>query len=281
MHSSPSESFPVRRVTASGAEDTRDMLAVEEPLEIRLISGAGNARNNKPVSVTMRTPGNDDELAAGFLFTENIIHNADDILSVKAGLGTEGNSVVVELDPGTQPLLQGLERNFYTTSSCGVCGKTSVDAVRLTSSFSAAGSKLSVSSALLNSLPEKLKGHQKVFDVTGGLHASTLFDAQGELLLVREDVGRHNALDKVIGAALLQKKIPLSHHILLLSGRISFELVQKASMAGIPVVVAIGAPSTLAVSVAEASGMTLVGFFRDGRYTIYSGAQRIDGGDSL
>jgi len=251
------------------------MLAVEEPLEIRLISGAGNARSNKPISVTMRTPGHDDELAVGFLFTEGIIRHADDVRSVKAGLDAQGNSIVVELDPSAQPVLQGLERNFYTTSSCGVCGKASVDAVRVTSSFSAADSKLTVSSALLHALQEKLRGHQKVFDVTGGLHASALFDAKGELLTVREDVGRHNALDKQIGAAFLKKQVPLSQHILLLSGRISFELVQKASMAGIPIVVAIGAPSTLAVSVAEACGITLVGFLRENRYTVYCGQQRV------
>ena len=275
MNPSPAESFPVRRVTASGTEETRDMLAVEEPLEIRLISGAGASRNNKPVSVTMRTPGHDDELAVGFLFTEGIIRRTDDVSSVKAALDAQGNTVVVELDPSAQPVLQGLERNFYTTSSCGVCGKASVDAVRVTSSFSAADSKLTVSSALLNALQEKLRGHQKVFDVTGGLHASALFDAKGELLMVREDVGRHNALDKVIGAAFLQKQVPLSQHLLLLSGRISFELVQKASMAGIPIVAAIGAPSTLAVSVAEACGMTLVGFLRENRYTVYCGQQRV------
>jgi FdhD protein len=275
MNSSPAESFPVRRVTASGIENTRDMLAVEEPLEIRLISGAGTARSNKPVSVTMCTPGHDDELAVGFLFTEGIIRNADDVRSVNAGLDAQGNSIVVELDPSAQPVLQGLERNFYTTSSCGVCGKASVDAVRVTSIFSAADSKLTVSSALLHALQEKLRGHQKVFDVTGGLHASALFDAKGELLTVREDVGRHNALDKLIGAAFLQKQVPLNHHILLLSGRISFELVQKASMAGIPMVAAIGAPSTLAVSVAEACGMTLVGFLRENRYTVYCGQQRV------
>lgn len=275
MNPSPAESFPVWRVTASGTEETRDMLAVEEPLEIRLISGAGASRNNKPVSVTMRTPGYDDELAVGFLFTEGIIRRTDDVSSVKAALDAQGNTVVVELDPSAQPVLQGLERNFYTTSSCGVCGKASVDAVRVTSSFSAADSKLTVSSAMLHALQEKLRGHQKVFDVTGGLHASALFDAKGELLMVREDVGRHNALDKVIGAAFLQKQVPLSQHLLLLSGRISFELVQKASMAGIPIVAAIGAPSTLAVSVAEACGMTLVGFLRENRYTVYCGQQRV------
>ncbi len=274
MDTSPAASFPVRRVTASGAEDTRDMLAVEEPLEIRLVSGEGSARSNKPVSVTMRTPGHDKELAVGFLFTEGIIAGADDVRSVQSGTDPQGNSVVVELDPKAAPSLQGLERNFYTTSSCGVCGKASVDAVRVKSRYTAGDSQLKVPSSLLNELQEKLRGHQKVFDVTGGLHASALFDAAGKLVMVREDVGRHNALDKVIGAAVMQKMVPLRDHLLLLSGRISFELVQKASMAGIPFVAAIGAPSTLAVSLAEDFGMTLVGFLREGRYTVYCG-QRV------
>ncbi|MBL7851199.1 MAG: formate dehydrogenase accessory sulfurtransferase FdhD [Cyclobacteriaceae bacterium] len=277
MDTSPAASFPVRRVTASGAEDTRDMLAVEEPLEIRLVSGEGSARSNKPVSVTMRTPGHDEELAVGFLFTEGIVTGSDEVLSVQAGADPQGNSVVVELDPKAAPALQGLERNFYTTSSCGVCGKASVDAVRVKSRYNAGDSQLKVASAMLNELQGKLRGHQKVFDVTGGLHASALFDSAGNLVMVREDVGRHNALDKLIGAALLQKKIPLSNHVLLLSGRISFELVQKASMAGIPLVAAIGAPSSLAVTLAEDGGMTLVGFLRENRYTVYCGQQRVVG----
>lgn len=268
-------SFPVHRVTASGSEDTRDMLAVEEPLEIRLITGADGVRSTKPVSVTMRTPGHDNELAVGFLFTEGILSSADEIRSVQTGSGPQDNTVVVELAPDAKVELQGLDRNFYTTSSCGVCGKASVDAVRVKSRFSASDSTLTVTSSLLHTLQEKLRSNQKVFDATGGLHASALFDTTGKLVMVREDVGRHNALDKVIGAAVMQKMVPLRDHLLLLSGRISFELVQKASMAGIPVVVAIGAPSSLAVTLAEESGMTLVGFLRDNRYTVYCGQQRI------
>lgn len=276
MDTSPASSFPVRRVTASGVEDTRDMLAVEEPLEISLVSGADAARTTRPVSVTMRTPGHDHELAIGFLFTEGIVTSVDEVRSVRAGEGPQGNSVIVELVPQAKVALQGLDRNFYTTSSCGVCGKASVDAVRVKSHYTASESTLTISSGLLQTLQEKLRGHQKVFDVTGGLHASALFDASGKLVMVREDVGRHNALDKVIGAAVMQKMVPLRNHLLLLSGRISFELVQKASMAGLPVVAAIGAPSSLAVTLAEDSGMTLVGFLREGRYTVYCG-QRVVG----
>lgn len=268
-------SVPVHRVTASGAENTQDMLAVEEPLEIRIVSGAETSRVEKAVSVTMRTPGNDEELAVGFLFTEGIIQDLRDVRSVKSGLGVEGNTVIVELDFHVEPSMQGLERNFYTTSSCGVCGKASVDAVRVTSRYTAHDSPLTVTSSLLHTLQGKLRGNQEVFEATGGLHASALFDSKGDLMIVREDVGRHNALDKVIGAAFRQGLVPLKNHVLLLSGRISFELVQKASMAGIPVVAAIGAPSTLAVSVAEECGMTLVGFLRDSRFTVYTGASRL------
>ncbi len=275
MKPSQASSVPVHRVTASGAEDTHDMLAVEEPLEIRIVSGPETRRVEKAVSVTMRTPGNDEELAVGFLFTEGIIHTKGDVQSVRAGLGAEGNTAVVELDPRVEPAMQGLERNFYTTSSCGVCGKASVDAVRVTSRYSGRESQLTVTSALLHTLQGKLRGNQEVFEATGGLHASALFDSKGDLMTVREDVGRHNALDKVFGAAFLQGQIPLKNCVLLLSGRISFELVQKASMAGIPVVAAIGAPSTLAVSVAEECGMTLVGFLRDRRFTVYTGASRL------
>lgn len=273
MDTTSAESFPVHKVTSTGAVNTSDMLAVEEPLEIRLVTGPESNRTERPVSITMRTPGHDDELAAGFLFTEDILQQPGDIASLESGM--DPNSVVVHLHHHVTPALKGLDRNFYTTSSCGVCGKASVDAVRVASKYSAKENVFTVSSSLLNSLQEKLSGHQKVFDITGGLHASALFDCEGRLLLVREDVGRHNALDKLIGACLVQSKIPLRDTILLLSGRISFELVQKASMAGIPFVAAIGAPSTLAVSVAQECGMTLVGFLRDKRFTIYCGGDRV------
>ena len=267
------EQFQVRKVTQKEIVDTGDMLAVEEPLEIRIVSGPQGSRQVKTVSITMRTPGNDDELAAGFLFTEGIITKSEEIQSIGS---KENNVISIELDENAAPSLKTLDRHFYTTSSCGVCGKTSLDAVKMKSIYTPGESKLVVPSSFLNTLQQKLQGHQKVFDITGGLHASALFDRNGELIMVREDVGRHNALDKVIGAALLSNKLPLDNHLLLLSGRISFELVQKAFMAGIPIVAAIGAPSTLAVTMAEECGMTLVGFLRDNRFTVYAGKQRIE-----
>lgn len=250
------------------------MLAVEEPLEIRLISGPVDQRAEKAVSITMRTPGNDEELAAGFLFTEGIVTDARQLVALKKGF--DPNVIRVELDPSVAPSLKSLERNFYTTSSCGVCGKASVDAVKVASKYTPMKNTFAVSAQVLHSLQEKLRASQKVFDATGGLHASALFDTEGNLKLVREDVGRHNALDKLIGACLAQHKIPLTDSVLLLSGRISFELVQKASMAGIPFVAAIGAPSSLAVEVAKECGMTLVGFLRENRFTVYAGPERVD-----
>lgn len=271
--SNSAEQFPVRKVTPTETVDSDDMLAVEEPLEIRLVSGPNSDRTEKSLSVTMRTPGNDEEMAAGFLFTEGVIRDASEIREITSN--DAANVVSVHLSPGLTPALATLDRNFYTTSSCGVCGKASLDAVKTKSVFHPGESNLKVASVLLHTLQEKLRGHQKVFDVTGGLHASALFDRSGNLMLVREDVGRHNALDKVIGASLRNKELPLNKSILLLSGRISFELVQKAYMAGIPFIAAIGAPSTLAVTMAEECGMTLVGFLRDNRYTVYSAKQRI------
>lgn len=266
---SPTGSFSVRRVSNATASDISDMLAVEEPLEIRL-----KAKTEKPVSITMRTPGNDEELALGFLFTEGILRSSKDIHQVSKSPFDE-NVITVELKAGTEPDLNRLERNFYTTSSCGVCGKSSLDAVRSLSTFGPAEDSFVASAAQLQSLQGKLKNRQQVFEQTGGLHCSALFDLEGNLLLLREDVGRHNALDKVIGAMFRDNQLPLRHTLLLLSGRISFELVQKAMMAGIPFVAAIGAPSTLAVELAEENKMSLVGFLKDNQFTIYSGKQRV------
>jgi len=269
MAPSPTGSFAVRRITQGNISDVNDMLAVEEPLEIRLKTDA-----EKPVSITMRTPGNDEELAAGFLFTEGIVRSQEDIQQISKSPFDE-NVITVELKAGKEPDLNRLERNFYTTSSCGVCGKSSLDAVRSLSAFGPAEDTIVVSAEQLQSLQGKLKNRQQVFEQTGGLHCSALFDLDGNLLLLREDVGRHNALDKVIGAMLRDNKLPLRSTILLLSGRISFELVQKAMMAGIPFVAAIGAPSTLAVELAEENNMTLVGFLKNNQFTIYSGKQRV------
>jgi FdhD protein len=227
----------------------------------------------------MRTPGADNELAAGFLFTEGIVHGRKQIVNVRhCGPGSPdkhlNNTVVVELADGVDLDLKPLERNFYTTSSCGVCGKSSIEALRTGAAPLDAG-ELTISAEILKRLPAILRDSQAVFDQTGGLHASALFDHEGELDIVREDVGRHNALDKVIGAKFLHGQLPLSDRILLVSGRASFELVQKALMAGIPVLAAVGAPSSLAVELAEEFGMTLVGFVRDGTFNIYTGAKRI------
>lgn len=262
----------IRKWTEASGRDADDWLAVEEPLELRLVSGPEGL--SKSISVTMRTPGHDPELAIGFLFTEGMIADAAAVDSVQQLL-FDDNIVEVKLREGIQPRLDQLERHFYTTSSCGVCGKSSIDAVRTVSPYAGVGSSLSVLPELLEQLPERLRKRQDVFEQTGGLHATALFNAGGELLLLREDVGRHNALDKLIGAALQAGMLPLNDHILLLSGRASFELIQKAAMAGVRIVAAVGAPSSLAVSLAKDNHMTLAGFVRKGRFNIYCGAERI------
>jgi len=252
-----------------------DFLAVEEPLEIRVSFDDSGHRAQKAVSVTMRTPGNDSELATGFLYTEGLIKNAGDVLSVQQP-GPPHNTVCVELRQGILLDLKRLERNFYTTSSCGVCGKSSISAVRTICQIGETEHRdLRVEAATIYQLPEVLRNRQDIFDFTGGLHGCGLFDASGQLVLSREDVGRHNALDKLIGAALEQSLLPLHPYVLLLSGRSSFELIQKAWMAGISMVAAIGAPSSLAVQMAEELNMTLIGFLKNNVFNIYSGSHRI------
>jgi FdhD protein len=244
-----------------------DRLAVEEPLEIRL--------GDRSLSITMRTPGHDLELAAGFLLTEGIIQGPEEVSRI-AFCGASGNVVRAELRDGVSVDLKRLERHFYTSSSCGVCGKSSIDALRVSVPEAARSSgPMLVRSSVILELPERLRRSQGLFDTTGGMHASALFDPDGELLLLREDVGRHNALDKLIGHELLEKRLPLGSRILLVSGRASFELVQKAAVAGIPVLAAVGAPSSLAVALAREAGMTLIGFLRDGRFNIYCGEDRM------
>ncbi len=252
----------------------RDMLAVEEPLEIRLEADVSGGPVRKTISVTMRTPGHDAELAVGFLFTEGIVRDHSQIDHV-GQCGASGNVVRVGLAPGSDVDLGRLERHFYTTSSCGVCGKTSIEALRTTSRHPLPPGEPVVDAELIHRLPRALRGAQAVFDATGGLHASALFDAAGRLHCLREDVGRHNALDKVIGAELLAGRLPAHDKLLVVSGRASFELVQKAVMAGIPILVAVGAPSSLAVQLATCTGMTLVGFVRDGRFNVYAGNERV------
>ena len=279
MESNSLAAFHIIKVTSPGNGnnssafgETEDLLAVEEPLEIRIVYGPENNRQQKNISVTMCTPGNDNELATGFLFTEGIITNKEDIRSCSS----PGNNIVIaDLQPGISFDPQKLERHFYTSSSCGVCGKSSIESVKNNIRNKSANDNIHVNASVINSLPGSLRKHQEVFKHTGGLHASAVFDPDGKLLLSREDVGRHNALDKLIGAALQSGLIPLNQHILLLSGRASFELIQKAAMAGIKIVCAVGAPSSLAVQMAKECDITLIGFLRDGRFNIYSGEQRI------
>jgi len=263
----------VTHLTAEKAITRPETLVVEEPLEIR-VDGAA-------VTVTMRTPGADIELAQGFLLTEGVIGGRDDIHSIRycAGRDDDGantyNVLDVTLAPGVPKPDLDVTRNFYTTSSCGVCGKASLGAVRLISRFTPAADPATVAARTLKAMPNQLRSAQKVFDSTGGLHAAALFGVDGTMLVVREDVGRHNAVDKVIGWALEQRRIPLQASVLLVSGRASFELTQKAVMAGIPVLAAVSAPSSLAVSLAEESGITLVAFLREDSMNIYTRADRI------
>ena len=263
----------VCRISESGSAVQSDVLAVEEPLEIRLSCEADGRRAHTAVSITMRTPGHDRELAVGFLFTEGIVAAPEQVAGVRA-CGA-GNVACVELRPGVAVDLARLERHFYTSSSCGVCGKASLEAVSVSSRHRLLDGRPLVESEVICRLPEALRAAQTVFDRTGGLHAAALFDAQGQLLCLREDVGRHNALDKLIGAQFLVGRTPLLESVLLVSGRASFELVQKAAVAGIPILAAVGAPSSLAVRLAREHGLTVIGFVRQDRFNIYGGAERI------
>jgi FdhD protein len=260
-------------------ETATDALAVEEPLEIRLgFNGENGKFTHRAVSITMRTPGNDFELAAGFLFTEGVLSSKNQIENIKhcGKFPSAENTVRVDLRAEESVNLKKLERNFYTTSSCGVCGKSSLEALITTGARPAAkGNSPRVSAEIIHQLPAKLLDRQDIFDKTGGLHAAALFDANGNLDDLREDVGRHNAVDKLIGAKLLANKIPLKDKILFLSGRASFELVQKAVMAQISIIAAVGAPSSLAVEAAEKFGVTLLGFVRDRRFNVYTNIDRI------
>lgn len=264
----------IRKISNNEALDTQDQLAIEEPLEIQLQYGTPDKRINKSISVTMRTPGHDWELATGFLFTEGIIRNDREILFIEQD-GYDKNKIVVGLQENTDPNIQKLDRNFYATSSCGVCGKSSIDAIKTVSLYNNEPDTICIKADMFYSLHDIVRERQAIFDTTGGLHASALFDLEGNFIMLREDVGRHNALDKLIGTTLLNAQLPLSNNILLLSGRASFELIQKASMAGIKVITAVGAPSSLAVELARECNITLIGFLRDERFNIYSGEQRI------
>ena len=244
----------------------RDELAAEEPLEIRV--------DTRPVSITMRTPGRDEELAAGFLLTEGLVKRREDILEIKPYSHNRENNVLnVFLSPDVKVNFAQLTRHVFASSSCGLCGKATIEAVH--QRFKPARSKLAIEPELLLSLPQRMREHQETFERTGGLHAAAVFGADGELIVLREDVGRHNAVDKVLGHGLLAGKLPFASHILLVSGRASFEIMQKALAARVPVVCAVSAPSSLAVEFAQASNQTLVGFLRGEGMNIYAGPERI------
>lgn len=257
-----------------------DVVATEEPLEIRLSYAHPDGRRaQKSISITMRTPGSDEELAAGFLLTEGIIAGPAELEAIGPCGPPAANGLInvvrVDLGAGVNVDLARLERHFYTSSSCGVCGKASLEAVAVQGRYDLRANSLQISSENLGALPDRLGALQSVFERTGGLHASGLFDAAGQVPVIREDVGRHNALDKLIGQSLLRDELPLSDCGVVVSGRASFELMQKAMMAGIPIMAAVGAPSSLAVEFAEEFGMTLVGFLTADRFNVYSRPDRI------
>jgi len=263
--------LPIQKIRDAGVLDAIDELAIEEPLEIRLQYGPAADRREQSVSITMRTPGNDIQLATGFLYTEGIIPDASaiDIVSTYTD-----NSILVSLQKNITLDLGKLQRHFYTTSSCGVCGKSSLEALR-TVCPPPSGTDWQVDPETIHLLAAQLNNQQQLFSSTGGLHAAALFHKQGNYITLKEDIGRHNALDKLIGACLQEGLLPLSDHILLLSGRACFELIQKAAMAGIQIVAAVGAPSSLAVQLAQEYNITLIGFLRDQRFNIYAGSHRV------
>jgi FdhD protein len=273
MENVSTTSIKLKRATTHQLFNVQDQLAIEEPLEIQIIYGDKANRIQKTISITMRTPGNDEELAVGFLFTEGIIKNKAQVANTF--VSSAENKVLITLNENENVNLQKTERNFYTTSSCGVCGKTSIDAIKTISAYNKMTDEICLGANLFYQLENELRKQQAIFETTGGLHASALFDLKGKFISLREDVGRHNALDKLIGAAFLKDELPLTNKILLLSGRASFELVQKATMAGIKIIAAVGAPSSLAVQLAEEAGITLIGFLRNEQFNIYTGEARI------
>ncbi|HWJ81629.1 MAG TPA: formate dehydrogenase accessory sulfurtransferase FdhD [Nocardioides sp.] len=264
---------PVLRVRSGELSQRADTLVAEEPMEIRVGGG--------PLAVTMRTPGHDFDLALGFLVSEGVVQQAEDVVAVRycAGAAADGtntyNVVEVVLDPAVPAPDASARRNFLTTSSCGLCGKASLDAVRTSSRWRVADDPLQVRADVLAALPDRLREAQHVFESTGGLHAAGLFSADGELLTLREDVGRHNAVDKVLGDALRNGSLPLRGTVLMVSGRASFELVQKAAMAGVPALAAVSAPSSLAAELAEEAGLLLVGFLRGSSMNVYAHPERL------
>ena len=277
MPSAPNTSrIEVCRIEGDLAAPDHDKVAVEEPLEIQIGIERKGIRTIRSISVTMRTPGHDEELATGFLFGEGLLNRRSEVVSIEPNEGDSVNRVRIHLPAGVRVDVKQLERHFYTTSSCGICGKASLEAVQRLITVPRANSSLPLSLATVHLLPARLRKAQPVFADTGGLHAAALFDMEGNLLRIREDVGRHNAVDKLIGAEWLNGGVPLENRILFVSGRASFELVQKAARAGIPVFAAVGAPSSLAIELAQACGLTLLGFVRDRRFNVYSASYRLD-----
>lgn len=280
MNTTRFSTWPIRRVREQGSELCPDQLALEEPLEIQLASGAEAARAWKTLAITMRTPGHDRELAAGFLVGEGLLRSLDQVEAVYSLGGRDEatgwrHQVRVTLRPGVTLDLERLQRNFYTTSSCGVCGKSSLEALEMNIFSPLPPPAWEIEAGVICGLPARLREAQEIFDRTGGLHAAGLFTAEGRLVVVREDVGRHNAVDKVVGSQFLAGRWPLSDSILVVSGRASFELMQKAIAAGIPMLVAVGAPSSLAAEVAQKFGATLVGFTKPTGFNIYAGPERV------
>jgi FdhD protein len=254
---------PIQKIESGGASvRAQDLVAVEEPLQIRL--------GDSDVAITMRTPGHDIELALGFLYTEGLLANPNQIADVRVD---ESGAVIVSFIAGLGPDID--RRRFYVTSSCGICGKASIDALAASGCSMLPAGHPKLSADLVPHFPTRLREAQAIFEHTGGLHAAGLFNTAGELLYLREDVGRHNAVDKLIGAAFLERRLPLRDDVLMLSGRVSFELVQKAVTAGIPVVIAVGAPSSLAIETALRFGMTLIGFVRGSHFNVYTGGDRL------
>lgn len=275
-----STAVDISKVRNGVRETLADHVAVEEPLEIRLGYGTPEGRATRSISITMRTPGNDRELAAGFLYTEAIVRRLEDIASIEtcgppAPDSGNHNVIRVDLAKGVEVDLGRLQRHFYTTSSCGVCGKTSLDALRVAGAASQHGNTIRFRRAALVRMPDALRAAQATFDATGGLHAAAAFSPEGDLIITMEDVGRHNAVDKVVGSLLLNNELPAIRLGLMVSGRASFELMQKTLVAGMPLLAAISAPSSLAVQLAKEFDMSLIGFLRGDTFNIYAGAERI------
>ena len=274
MENSATRNWPIKKVNAETPVDAIEFLAVEEPLEIILVYSTTNGRTKKNISVTMRTPGDDEDLAIGFLFSEGIINEAAQVNTIQHNR-LDANQVIVTLHENEMPCLENISRNFFSSSACGICGKTTTGGIRGNEVSTPMMDRISIPAKLLYQFPSKLLEAQEHFSSTGGLHAAAIADHLGNICLLREDIGRHNAVDKVIGAALQKPALCLNNGILLLSGRAGFELVQKAARARVPVIASIGAPSSMAVETAGEYGITLIGFLRAERFNIYCGADRI------